>query len=131
MKGKGIYMNVTNKKVDGVALVIKSLLGAYAMTMIALFVLAFCLYRFRLGEEVVAMTIIGIYILITFVSGYIIGRKTGSRKFLWGMLSGLSYFLVLLLISAIVNHGFPEMGNHGITTFILCVASGTLGGMLA
>ncbi|MFI3177501.1 MAG: TIGR04086 family membrane protein [Eubacteriales bacterium] len=124
-------MNVTKKKVDGVTMMIKSLLGAYAMTMVALMVLAFCLYRFRLGEAVVAMAIIGIYILITFVSGYIIGRKIGSRKFLWGMLSGLCYFLVLLLISAIVNHGFPEMGNQGVTTFMLCVASGTLGGMLA
>ncbi len=110
---------------------LKNLLFSYILTAAMLLVLAFLLYRFGLTEKPVAIAIIVIYTVSTFFAGFMAGKKLQSRKFLWGLLMGVAYFVVLALVSLIVNRSPETLGNSFFTTLALCAAGGTLGGMLS
>ena len=116
---------------DRLTFVLKCLLLSYLLTTGLLLLLALMLYRFDLTEKVVSICIIGIYILVTFLAGFLAGKREGNRKFLWGLLLGGLYFLILIVISLIVNQGMGEMAGNFFTVLILCCGSGMLGGMLS
>lgn len=109
----------------------KCLLFSYILTGGLLMLLALLLYRFNLSEKIVGICIIGIYVAATFFAGFVAGKKIGSRKFIWGLMMGAAYFLVLLLVSLAVNHSVKELSGNFFTVLILCAGSGMLGGMLS
>ncbi|MCI8853472.1 MAG: TIGR04086 family membrane protein [Lachnospiraceae bacterium] len=110
---------------------IKALLTAYVLTGGLLLLLALLLYRFQLSRSGVNVGIIAIYILSCFLGGFLEGKMMGTRKFIWGAAAGFLYFILLTLISFAVNRGFDGTSSNFVTTLILCIAGGTLGGMLS
>ena len=78
---------------------IKSLLASYIVTGILLLVLTFFMYKFELNEKIVSAAIVGIYVVSTLIGGMIIGKLTKSKRYLWGMVLGILYFVLLLLIT--------------------------------
>lgn len=110
---------------------LKSLLSAYLLTAVLLFLLAFLLYRLQLSEAAVNIGIIVIYVISSFAGGFLEGKMMRSRKFLWGSAAGLLYFAVLALISLAVGQDFNGTSSHFVTSLILCTAGGTLGGMVS
>lgn len=107
------------------------LLLSYLITIGGLLLLALLLYKIPLSESAVNIGIIVIYILSTFLTAFICGRKMQKKKFLWGFILGTSYFLVLLVISLITNQSNVILGTNVLTSFMICAGAGTLGGMLA
>ena len=107
------------------------ILLAYVITTCGLLVLAFLLYRFPLSDSAVNIGIIVIYALSTFLSSFICGKKLKNRKFIWGLCIGAVYFLILLLLSVIMNEADISLGSNVVTTLMICAGSGMLGGMLA
>lgn len=110
---------------------IKALLTAYVLTGGLLLLLALLLYRFQLSRSGVNVGIIAIYILSCFLGGFLEGKMMGTQKFIWGAAAGFLYFILLTLISFAVNRGFDGTSSNFVTTLILCIAGGTLGGMLS
>lgn len=119
----------TEKKIP-VIFLLKCLLFSYILTAALLLLLALLLFKFGLTEKIVSIAIIAIYVGATFFAGFVTGKKMQSRKFLWGLLMGSAYFLVLILISLTVNHSIGEFTDSFLTTMVLCAAGGMLGGML-
>lgn len=111
--------------------ILKSLLISYLLTAGLLLLLALLLYRFSLSESVVSLCITGIYIAVTFLAGFLAGKREGNRKFLWGLLMGVLYFLILVLVSLAVNHGLFGLTTSLFTVLVLCAGSGMLGGMVS
>ncbi len=109
----------------------KCLLFSYIITGGLLLVLAFMLYRMNLSEQVVSGCIIGIYIAASFTAGFLAGKILENRKFIWGLVEGLMYFGVLVIVSLIVNHTINDVTNGLVTAFCICGGSGMLGGMLS
>ncbi len=109
----------------------KCILASYILTAGLLLLLAFMLYRFGLSEKVVSICIIGIYIAVTFVAGLIAGKRAGRRKFLWGLGMGVAYYVILVVVSLIVNRGLQDVAGNMVTVFFLCAGSGMLGGMIS
>ena len=83
--------------------IMKALLVSYLVTGLLLLLIAGLLYRFRLDEGRIQIGIIVTYILSCFTGGFLAGKMMKSRKFLWGVLLGLCYFLVMTLVSLAVN----------------------------
>ena len=110
---------------------VKALLCAYVMTGVILLVLALLLYKMGLSEENVNAGIILTYVISTFSGGFVIGKLMGKRKFLWGLLAGVAYFVLLLLISLGVYHSLQGAMMNLLTTFFLCAGGGMLGGMVS
>ena len=111
--------------------VMKALLAAYVVTGLLLLEIAGFLYRFQWDEGKVQIGIILTYILSCFIGGFLAGKMMKSRKFLWGVLLGLLYFLVMTLVSVAVNRELQSSSSGMITSFLLCMGGGMLGGMLS
>ena len=107
------------------------LMLAYLITTVGLMILAFLLFKFPMEESAVSVGIIVIYIASTFLSSFICGKKCKSRKFIWGLAIGSAYFIVLLLLSLVVNESVVALGTNVATSLLICAGSGMLGGMLA
>ncbi|MED9903771.1 MAG: TIGR04086 family membrane protein [Lachnospiraceae bacterium] len=110
---------------------LKCLLFAYILTGGLLMLLALMVYRFSLPEKIVSVIIIGIYIGATFFAGFVTGRKFKAKKYLWGLLMGSLYFVVLVVLSLAVNHSFQDVASNFLTVLVMCAGSGMLGGMLS
>lgn len=104
---------------------------SYVLTACLLLLLAFILYKFRISESVVNIAVIVIYISVTFAAGFIAGKYYKVKKFLWGLVLGSVYFLILVLVSLIGGVSDAVIGSGVVTTWILCAGGGMLGGMLS
>ena len=109
---------------DAVIRMIKALLASYIVTGAFLLVLALLLYKLQLSESIVN-------VISCFLGGFLEGKMMKTRKFLWGGAFGLLYFVVLAVISLAAGQGFSGSSSHFVTTLILCMAGGTLGGMVS
>lgn len=111
--------------------VLRSLLFAYAMTGLLLLFLAFLLFQFDLGEKALAAGVVAIYVAACLFGGFMAGKIMRKDKYLWGMLVGLAYYLLLLGVSFVVQGKWDMTLQHALTTFFMCLGGGTLGGMLS
>ncbi|MGN0168314.1 MAG: TIGR04086 family membrane protein [Acetatifactor sp.] len=114
-----------------IAFLLKSLLFSYILTGILLALLACLLYKAGLDEKAVSAAIIVIYVGATFFAGFMAGKKLQNRRFLWGLMEGCAYFVILVILSLLAGGDGGGMGHSFLTTFVLCGAGGMLGGMLS
>jgi putative membrane protein (TIGR04086 family) len=120
-----------SKSGSAVLALIKVLLGMYLFTALFLLVLAYALYRFDLEERVVTIGILLGYVLACLIGGFRIGRRMKQKKYIWGFAAGFLYFAVLLAVSYFYHHTVGDEIAHLATTFAMCVASSTVGGMIS
>lgn len=109
---------------------LKCLLASYVLTALLLLALAGALWKLGLGEQFVRGAVIAIYVIATLAGGYLAGKSMQTRKFLWGLLVGIAYFIVLAVMSLAVNGEMSALGDSFFTTLVLCAGGGMLGGML-
>lgn len=119
------------KKQSMVIPVMVILVTMYIITGILLLLLAFLMYRTDLSEPVVNGAIIAIYIISGFLGGFLMGKKVGVKKYLWGLLMGALYYGVLFLVGLLLHQGMDVDAVHLISTMVLCLLSATAGGMLS
>lgn len=110
---------------------IKILFLMYIVTFVLLFLLAFVLFKTDATELVCKIWLISVYIISGFMGGFLIGKRTKNKKFLWGFFVGLIYFVILFVASMILHRGGIEDWTHMVTTMILCVTSSLVGGMVS
>lgn len=107
------------------------LVTMYIVTGILLLLLAFFMYRAEPSEAFVNGAIIAIYIIAGFAGGFLIGKRVGMRKYLWGLLMGALYYGILLLVGVLLHQGLNADAVHLVSTMILCLLSASAGGMLS
>ena len=110
---------------------IKEIVASYIVTGISLLVLTFFMYKFELNEKIVSAAIVGIYVVSTLIGGMIIGKLTKSKRYLWGMVLGIVYFVLLLLITLGVYRTLNGDSVSIVTSLILCAGGGMTGGMIS
>lgn len=111
--------------------VLKSLLIAYTLTGLFLLLLAFLLFKFDLGEAPVAAGIVAVYVISCLSGGFLAGKIVRKEKYLWGIVVGLCYYILLLAVSFAVQGKWDMTIRHAATTLLMCLAGGALGGMLS
>lgn len=116
---------------DKAGIMVKGLIMAYFVTGVFLLLIALLLYKLNLSEGVVNVLIIVSYVVSVFVSGLFIGRKIGHKKYLWGLFGGACYFFLLVMMTLITNGKFQSEEGSFLTTMILTVCGGMLGGMVS
>ena len=132
-KKAGKLVQNTEKKgmVGNLLSVLIVVMGMYLLSGVLLFLISAITYFGDLSGQIVEIGILVIYILVCLVGGFITGKLKKSKRYLWGMVSGVGYFFVLLLVSLAMN-GFSVTDPVGLlTVFIICIASGTIGGMIS
>ncbi|MBQ6814780.1 MAG: TIGR04086 family membrane protein [Lachnospiraceae bacterium] len=111
--------------------VLKAVIVVAAVTAVLLLLLAFLLFKFNLSDGVVATGIIIIYFLANFAGGFIIGKVRGEKKFIWGIIVGVVFFVTLTLLSLIVTGVLYGSGLKALGALAACIIGGMLGGMLS
>ena len=111
--------------------VVKGLLAAYGVTAVLLLILALLLLKLNLSEGIIAVGIMGTYLISCFLGGFLLGKGVLKNKFLWGLILGVVYFILLIIISTIASPGNFGGISRFLSTFFLCAAGGMTGGMLS
>jgi putative membrane protein (TIGR04086 family) len=110
---------------------LKCLIAAYLISAILLLVVAFILYKADISEEFVTICIILIYCISSIFAGFIFAKRAICRRFMWGLMAGLAYFVIICVVSAFLEPEFSLLSISGITTFFICGGSGMVGGMVS
>ena len=122
---------ILKQKPAKVAMLIKALLAAYIITGIMLLILALMVFKMNLKQGNVEIGILLIYIASSFVGGFLAGKMGKHRKFIWGLLVGTGYMLVLFIVSFALNGSITGSIPHCLMTLIMCMGGGMLGGMVS
>lgn len=109
---------------------LKALVFSYLVTAIILVFLALGVWKLEFSENVVNIGLIASYILSALTGGLYLGKKMKEKKFIWGILLGVSYIVILLAATMITNGPTGLMNRNTITTAFICILSGMLGGMI-
>ena len=110
---------------------VKALLAAYGVTGILLIILALALYKFELNEGAVTAGVTAVYLISTFTGGLVVGKLAKVRRFLWGIVLGILYFALLLLVTVGIYRTFHGSSTEILVTFALCAGGGMAGGMIS
>ena len=104
--------------------------GTCIITAILLLVTALLMYKLGLGETAIHLSIIIIHGISVFLGGFLTGKMVKEQKYIWGLMLGVCYVLVIGIVSFIMNGTIHISAGGTLTNVILCLAAGMLGGML-
>lgn len=110
--------------------ILLGLFVAYVITGIGILFFAWGLFRWDFSASTVEIGIIVLYVLSCLLGGMVVGKKVGSRKFFWGLMLGVCYFLVLVVLSITGERGIVSGVKEIILPGFICLFSGMLGGIL-
>lgn len=110
---------------------LKGLLFSYIITAFMLLLLSFLMLKLDLPSMIISGGINFAYIISAFIGGFFVGKKAEQKRFIWGLVLGVFYFVILLLISLMMNRVSPIPLGSLFTVFIICGLSGMLGGMIS
>jgi len=111
--------------------VIKGLIFSYAVTGVLLALLAFFVFQFGLDEKVTDVSIIAIYVVVTFLGAFVVGKRVKEQKFFWGLLLGVFYIVIISVVAIALGQVFHVASTANLTTAALCIGGGLLGVMLS
>ena len=111
--------------------VLKGLLFSYIITAFMLLLLSFLMLKLDLPSIIISGGINFAYIISAFIGGFFVGKKAEQKKFIWGLVLGVFYFVILLVISLMMNRVSPIPLGSLFTVFIISSLSGMLGGMIS
>ena len=107
------------------------LLTAFFSSAVLLLLSALVLLKLQMNAEYTELLIVAVYVLSCLTGGWLSGKKVVRKKYLWGLLTGILYFLILFVISGMAEGQVqPEM-TRTLLAFVFCGAGGMVGGMLA
>lgn len=109
--------------------VLKAVIVVAVVTVVLLLLLAMMLFKFNMSDTAVMVGIFVIYVISNFTGGFVIGKVRGEKKFIWGIVVGIVFFISLTLLSLIVTGELYGSGLRAAGALAACVAGGMLGGM--
>ncbi len=109
--------------------ILKSVVFAYIITIITFFVFAIIITYSNVSETTIPIVVIITTIVSIIISSVKVGKKVKTKGWLNGALSGLTYALILYIISSLAISGF-SFDKYVLCTFILGAVSGAFGGIL-
>lgn len=105
--------------------------GMFILSALLLAVMSAIIWKTNAGAGAVSGCITAVYIISNFVGGFMVGRKAGKHKFLWGIAASAAYFAIIV-VAGVWFMGNPiALRPEIITGALICVISGMFGGMLA
>lgn len=124
-------MDKTIHRNSKVIIILRDLLISYIITGLLLLILSFCMLKLDLSNKVLSGGIIVTYILSNFTGGFLLGKSSEQKRFLWGLGMGVLYFVTLILISIATSPIAALEGGRITSVMFICIFSGMLGGMVS
>jgi len=112
-----------------VSSLVSGVLIAYAITCMVLIGYAILItYSTFTGENLPLVVTLTCLVSVV-VAGFDSAKGAQSKGWLWGILAGIAYAVILVAIGVWVNRGFA-IDTRTVTLIILSIAGGGLGGVL-
>ena len=111
-------------KKSSVLTLTKGVVFSYLISGICLLILAFLLFQFELPEGIIFS-----YVFSCFLGGMVVSGKQEGKKYLWGLLAGILYYVILVAVSMILNREAFTRIPGVFPALFLCAFGGMLGGM--
>lgn len=89
------------------------------------------IWKLDLSAPFLKGIVIVLYVISSAAGGIYIGKMQMEKKFLWGLLTGSLFFVLLVIVTVLAGDFSGKIGMDFLTAFFICALSGTLGGMLA
>lgn len=118
-------------KGKAVGVILRGLVLAGIVSAAALMILALLMLKLQPDTNKIELGIMVTYALSCLLGGWYGGRKMERKKYLWGLLLGALYFLLLFAVSGMGDREVQPGVVHSLAVFVLCSACGMLGGMIA
>ena len=109
---------------------LRALIVSAVITGAAIAILSLIAYFFRFSDGKINVGVVVINILACLVGGLVAGRGMKEKKYLWGLALGALYVLILFGLSCIFSPAGGVSITSYITTILICLGSGMLGGMV-
>lgn len=113
-----------------ILVVLKTLVAGYVITVIAMLVLAWCLYKFRVSDNVISIVIYVIYGAASFVGGFILAKRMQHNRLMWGALYGFIYFIILSVVAMAINRAVTDDIVQLVKGTLICMAGGIIGSII-
>lgn len=110
---------------------LKILFITYLCSALMIIVLSFVLYKFSLDSNKLSLGVILIYAISCFIGGFMSGRVSENKKYLWGIICGLTYVVILIILSFLINGNISMSLKNVLLQLGICTGSSMIGGMLA
>ena len=109
----------------------KAIVFSVIFTIFVLLILALLMFKADLSLETTEKLMLVCYIGAPFLGAFYLGKKVVQKRFLWGLLVGICYFGVFLLLGL----GLGEMDIVDwvaeLRIFFMSILGGLLGGMIS
>ncbi len=98
------------------------------VTFLGVLAISFAMSRLRFGSDVLKALCLVLEAVSAFAGAMMLGKWMASRRFLWGLMLGIIYFLILFLAGRILSGSWnPE----AMLPLASCAGGGMLGGMFS
>ena len=87
------------------------LVGMLVVSALVLAVVTAFMVKGHMTAGLISGGVITAYVVSALLGGFCIGQVKGRQKFLWGLLIGLCYFLVLFLTGKMIYHSGAITGT--------------------
>lgn len=132
MGERGGYDRETGRTKNPLAAILIALAVAALATILLLLLLTVLIYNADISGTVSGILIVAIYVLGPFAGAFVLGKMMKKKRFLWGLLLGVIYFLVFVLISLFTAEEGAVPGIRDYIQVLLAVLpGGILGGMFS
>jgi len=93
------------------------------------FFLAFLMFQNGWGETIMKTLLYVGVCIATFLGSFYFAKHTSSRRFLWGILYGVVFWAVYVLVAFLLNGAGNFSWDHTLTTLAFAAIAGMAGGM--
>ncbi len=108
---------------------IKSVLLSIILSLIFILIITFICYWGNISEKVLGFMLFLASAVSVFIGSIFLAKKVGRAGLVYGFLNGLTYFLLILLVSVCVSGNFSP-SSQVFTTLAGALLSGALGGVI-
>ena len=116
---------------DYIRKMVKALIAGYVITLLMLGLLTYFMRKFTLDEKTVDNIIFGIYIAGSFTGAMLSAWMIKKRRVVIGIIYGIVYIAVLMVIAAIMKKQAPDSSNNIVMSVAASVAAGAFGGFFS
>lgn len=118
------------KEISPMINVLKAVMIAYAITVIIFIGYAILLTYTQITEKYMSIVVIVTTIISVMLAGYDCAKAVNSKGWMWGMISGLIYAVISIIIGVVSMKGKIKIELSTVAMLFMSIACGGLGGMI-
>ena len=111
--------------------VFMALIRCFIVSFMLLLIFAMIMYVGDVSNNVVGVMVVVTYFVSTLIGGLYLGSKADKKKYMWGIILGGLYFVLLMIVSLICNKGHMDLDISLIIALSVSLIGGMVGGMIS